>query len=156
MHTDTSAPSTPEPGRRTSSDKKRLRNKKSSLDDLNKAVIDYFENKKKRLELAPAITDPDAAFLKSILPDMKKMSEANKRNFKVAVIQLAGQYLNEPVTITSPLSVPPVPEMISSTPISRNQFLLPQYSPITPISQTTYSPAALENEIFLLDYNERL
>ncbi|GBP17865.1 hypothetical protein EVAR_7858_1 [Eumeta japonica] len=83
---------------RTYTTRKR-RKRKATVEDLNGATVQYPEGKKKCQQSFQSTTDPDMAFLQSVLPDMKNMNEMQKRNFKVAVLNIAGQILNQPVTL---------------------------------------------------------
>ncbi|XP_028164360.1 transcription factor Adf-1-like [Ostrinia furnacalis] len=103
---DYSNPSTPETSVPIQSNFYRRKNKQAtSLSEVNRSAIKYFDERKKRQNSAPAVLDPDEAFLKSVLPDMKNMTEAQKRNFKVAVLRVAGEILNQPV-VTPPSILP--------------------------------------------------
>lgn len=154
--TDTSAPSTPEPSTSASvqSGYKRQRKRSATINEVNTAAIDYFEFRKKQHNSASSATDPDEAFLKSVLPDMKNMTETQKRNFKVGVLHLAGQILNQPVVTPSSLAYNDAPSSsslitpIQNKPAQRQEqnvytLLLPQFSPV---SQTTNSPAPNSNQ----------
>ncbi|XP_063219181.1 uncharacterized protein LOC134529231 isoform X1 [Bacillus rossius redtenbacheri] len=71
----------------------RKRKAARTLSDLKKRACKYFETKEKLMmerqtsQLIEPI-DPEMAFLHSLLPDMKAMGEAQKRKFKIRVIQL--------------------------------------------------------------------
>lgn len=146
LDTDTSATSTPEPSSSNvaKSNIKRLRNKNTStLSELNRTAINYFEERTKRTQNSvTSVMDPDEAFLKSVLPDMKNMNEYQKRNFKVAVLHLAGRILNQPVI--APVSSVPLQDITrQQSNLSNTQMLLPQYSIV---SQITDSPANNSNQ----------
>ncbi|CAH2007606.1 unnamed protein product [Acanthoscelides obtectus] len=81
-----------------------------SLADVNKSAFEFFEKKKQAPYKPPAFTndDADVQFLLSLLPDLKKMSDKQKRKYKVGVLNLAGEILDEPVVshISAPLFSP--------------------------------------------------
>ncbi|CAH2001679.1 unnamed protein product [Acanthoscelides obtectus] len=81
-----------------------------SLADLNKSAFEFFEKKKQAPYKPPAFTndDADVQFLLSLLPDLKKMTDKQKRKYKVGVLNLAGEILDEPVVshISAPLFSP--------------------------------------------------
>ncbi|XP_050506511.1 uncharacterized protein LOC126884572 [Diabrotica virgifera virgifera] len=83
----------------TESKLKKLKTAHVTLEDVNKVVLDYFEeNKKKQSTNRPfdsANDDADVQFLLSLLPDLKKMTDRQKRKYKVGVLNLAGQILDE-------------------------------------------------------------
>ena len=97
---DTAATSTPEPGTSTSQSKYYRRKTKQTftLNDVNKSAMNYFEEKK-RQSSAQIVQDPDEAFLTSVLPDMKNMTETQKKIFKIAVLCIAGEILSQPVVM---------------------------------------------------------
>jgi len=64
------------------------------LDDVNRAALDFFNSKKKKI--VPEVEDPDLCFLKSLLPDMKSMNDDQKRRYKIQMISVAGSILSEP------------------------------------------------------------
>lgn len=83
------------------SENKRKRKKSTqnqvTLEDVNKSAFEYFERKKQ----TPASTtddgdDADKLFLLSLLPDLKKMTDKQKRKYKVGILNLAGEILDEP------------------------------------------------------------
>ncbi|XP_046687185.1 uncharacterized protein LOC124372825 [Homalodisca vitripennis] len=70
----------------------------TSLSDVNSSAFKYFETKQRLLNQTSQKTstepDPDLAFLHSILPDMKAMDARQKRQFKIGVMKLADETLN--------------------------------------------------------------
>ncbi|XP_050444008.1 transcription factor Adf-1-like [Adelges cooleyi] len=81
-----------------------------SLSDVNKSAYDYFQSKKNKTgtsEKAPQ--DPDVSFLMSLLPDMKDMNKDQKRRYKIGILNMAMNILNEKnvdTTTTSNNSTP--------------------------------------------------
>lgn len=63
-----------------------------SLEDVNKVVFDFFSQKK---IINPIEEDVDLCFFKSLLPDMKLMNPEQKRRFKIGVLNLSGNILND-------------------------------------------------------------
>lgn len=63
-------------------------------DDVNKAAYNFFQ-KKQQMYINPE-EDADMNFLKSLLPDMKEMSPAQKRQYKIEILQLTQSILSEP------------------------------------------------------------
>lgn len=94
--------STPEAAPKQSQLKRKTQSQ--TVSDANNAAFRYpsFEAMKKPRSEANQYDDPDEAFLKSMLTDMKMMNDYQKRNFKAGVLNLAGQILNQP------LMIPPV------------------------------------------------
>ncbi|XP_074042252.1 uncharacterized protein [Leptinotarsa decemlineata] len=78
-----------------------------TLEDVNKSALEYFNKKKEASYRPPALTndDADVQFLLSLLPDLKKMTDKQKRKYKVGVLNLAGEILDEPLT-SAPLFSP--------------------------------------------------
>ncbi|XP_028168705.1 uncharacterized protein LOC114358832 [Ostrinia furnacalis] len=68
--------------------------KKVSLNDVNTFAVEYFKSKQKMTEHSEH-RDPDFAFLYSLLPDMKDMTREQKRKFKMGVLQLVGDVLED-------------------------------------------------------------
>lgn len=65
-----------------------------SLADVNRSANDYFRLKASSTkEKKPE--NPDLDFFKSVLPDMNEMTSDQKRRFKMGILNLAGQILNE-------------------------------------------------------------
>lgn len=88
-----------------------------SLDDVNKSAFEYFEKKKQTTYRPSALTsdDADVQFLLSLLPDLKKMTDKQKRKYKVGIINLADKILEEPVvTYTSAPLFSPTSDNYSS------------------------------------------
>lgn len=66
------------------------RGKDVSIGDVNNVAYEYFSNKKKCAPTDNLDTeDPDLNFLKSFLPDMKLMTDSQKRYFKIRILQLS-------------------------------------------------------------------
>ncbi|VVC31314.1 BESS motif,MADF domain [Cinara cedri] len=61
------------------------------FDNINKETFDFISKKKKVM----SDEDSDFCFLKSLLPDFKKMDDDQKRRFKILMISTAGSILNE-------------------------------------------------------------
>ena len=75
---------------------KRMRknpNESVTLSDINRSSLEYFQIKKQKPQ--PEKEDHDAMFLSSILPEMREMSNKQKRRFKIGVLRLADQILSE-------------------------------------------------------------
>ncbi|KAH9644066.1 hypothetical protein HF086_009779 [Spodoptera exigua] len=71
-----------------------------SIKDVNKSAHEYFSQRAlqmKTIHRAEPETDSDLAFFQSMLPDMKSMTPAQKRRFKMGVLNLSEQILNDPV-----------------------------------------------------------
>ncbi|XP_050308275.1 uncharacterized protein LOC126744762 [Anthonomus grandis grandis] len=70
-----------------------------SLADVNKSAYEFFEKKKRAPYRPPAFTndDADVQFLLSLLPDLKKITDKQKRKYKVGVLNLADEILDQPV-----------------------------------------------------------
>lgn len=65
--------------------------KRKQVDPLEKCAIDYFTSKKRcQLETTD---DADLLFLKSLLPDLRQMTNAQKHEFKWKTIQNIGEIL---------------------------------------------------------------
>lgn len=62
------------------------------LDDVNRAALDFFNSKKKKI--VPEEEDPDLFFLTSLLPDMKSMNDDQNRRYKMQMISVAGSILS--------------------------------------------------------------
>lgn len=81
----------------------------ANLSDVNTSAFKYFETKKKLLEQkqcgSSTLPDPDMAFVRSILPEMKAMNERQMRKFKLGVMQLADDIINDTVVPSSISSV---------------------------------------------------
>lgn len=79
---------------------KKIKHSKSNqnqvtLEDVNKSAFEYFQMKKQTPQKTSTDNDADSLFLLSVLPDMKKMTDRQKRKFKVGILNLAGQILDE-------------------------------------------------------------
>lgn len=69
---------------------------KITIKDVNKVAHDYFTQKAmQRKTIALPEIDSDLAFFQSMLPDMKTMTPTQKRRFKMGVLNLSEQILNE-------------------------------------------------------------
>lgn len=74
-----------------------------------KRIAKCESNPKKKMCLSPTLIDrntiklenPDLDFFKSVLPDMKEMTNDQKRRFKIGILKLAGQILNENTSVSS-------------------------------------------------------
>ncbi|XP_050433891.1 uncharacterized protein LOC126841445 [Adelges cooleyi] len=69
------------------------------LDEVNKDAFDFYISKRKKM--VPE-EDIDLCFLKSLLPDMRKMYEDQKRRYKIQMISIAGSILSEPKISSGP------------------------------------------------------
>lgn len=69
------------------------RGKDVSLSEVNKVAYEYFSNKKKIVPGNSDIEDPDLNFLKSILLDMKLMTDNQKWFFKIGILNLTTKIL---------------------------------------------------------------
>ncbi|XP_050433893.1 uncharacterized protein LOC126841447 [Adelges cooleyi] len=69
------------------------------LHEVKKAAFDFFISKRKKM--VPE-EDTDLCFLKSLLPDMRKMYEDQKRRYKIQMINIAGSILSEPKIPSGP------------------------------------------------------
>jgi len=70
------------------------RGKDVSIGDVNKVAYEYFSNKKKCAPTDNLDTeDPDLNFLKSVLPDMKLMTDSQMRYFKIRILQLSTEII---------------------------------------------------------------
>ncbi|KAG8233810.1 hypothetical protein J437_LFUL008030 [Ladona fulva] len=98
--------------------------------EVNRSVLEYFEFKK---SLNTKTNDPDLDFFKSILPDMREMSNDQKRRFKIGILNLAGQILSE-----LHASVLPVLSYSSSSSTTINSFNNSQ--PVAHISGSSTLP----------------
>lgn len=82
----------------SSAAKKNRMNSKTTLEDVNRSALEYFRTKRATVEKASAkettYEDPDLSFLMSVLPDMKKMDDNQKRRFKIYILSTAGNILN--------------------------------------------------------------
>lgn len=89
-----------------------------TLEDVNKSAFEYFEKKKQAPYRPPALTndDADVQFLLSLLPDLKRMTDKQKRKYKVGVLNLADEILDEPLLplTTVPLCSPDAVRSYSS------------------------------------------
>ncbi|KAF5295543.1 hypothetical protein FQR65_LT10406 [Abscondita terminalis] len=67
--------------------------------EVNKSALEYFEKYKQAAHRPPTLTNDDAdiQFLLSLLPDLKKMNDKQKRQYKVGVLNLDDQIFEEPV-----------------------------------------------------------
>lgn len=76
-----------------------------TLDDVNKSAFQYFENKKASNQITSGKRqideDPDVLFLLSLLPDIKKMNDNQKRRYKIEMLTSAGNILDEKAESTS-------------------------------------------------------
>lgn len=105
QQSDTSNTSTSEPDmsrlpyKRKSGYQTKPRNQMNPMHSDMNTAFQYFEQRKNLRAQGKQSEDPDESFLKSILPDMKCMNEHQKRNFKVGILNLAGQILNQPVMV---------------------------------------------------------
>lgn len=68
-------------------------NKKTpSLSELNRSAIENFNEKNKNLvQKSGSVIDSDLAFLQNVLPDIKLMSNRQKRLFKIGILQLVAE-----------------------------------------------------------------
>lgn len=64
---------------------------------MNRSAIEYFESKKvgNKNICQQVHADPDISFLMSVVPDMKKMNDNQRRRFKIEVLKAAGNILSE-------------------------------------------------------------
>ncbi|RVE53775.1 hypothetical protein evm_001667 [Chilo suppressalis] len=69
--------------------------------DVSQSGFNYFITKQLSSQARQPELDTDLAFLQSMLPDMKAMNSAQKRRFKMGVMQLATQILDESETTYS-------------------------------------------------------
>lgn len=68
--------------------------KRKEVDPLEKCAIDYFTSKSRgQLEKTE---DADLLFLKSLLPDLQRMTNAQKHEFKYKTMQVIGEILYKP------------------------------------------------------------
>lgn len=65
------------------------KNKYVSLKDVNASAMSYFESRK--LASSKEKQDPDLAFMYSLLPDIKDMTNEQKRRFKIGTLQLISE-----------------------------------------------------------------
>ncbi|KAK7868962.1 hypothetical protein R5R35_002594 [Gryllus longicercus] len=76
--------------------------------DVTRSSFDVYQLRQNFSECRAESEDADFLFLRSILPDMKEMNKAQKRKFKIGILNLAGEILNEiescPVRFTHPSS----------------------------------------------------
>lgn len=78
------------------------KNKKTSYistDNSDKAEFNIFE-KKHQIQINGLEEDADMNFLKSLLPDMKEMTRAQKRQYKIEILQLAQSILSESIVVS--------------------------------------------------------
>ncbi|KAJ9591808.1 hypothetical protein L9F63_001625 [Diploptera punctata] len=77
--------------------KKRKINTKNavSLSEVNKCALEYFQNKRAHSSSSDSEKDPDRLFVLSLAPDMKDMTKSQKLRFKIGVLNLMKQILNE-------------------------------------------------------------
>ncbi|CAH1992771.1 unnamed protein product [Acanthoscelides obtectus] len=70
-----------------------------SLADVNKSALNFLKKRSKHRinHLLSLMMMPMCSFLLSLLPDLKKMTDKQKRKYKVGVLNLAGEILDEPV-----------------------------------------------------------
>nr|CAD7411071.1 unnamed protein product [Timema poppensis] len=89
---------------RTQASKKQKKTPKcpTSIAEINRSASDYFESKNTSCAEMNS-DDPDLAFVKSVLPDMKEMNNYQKRRFKIGILNLAGQILSEYKPTVSPV-----------------------------------------------------
>ncbi|CAG4979109.1 unnamed protein product [Parnassius apollo] len=71
-----------------------LKRKKVSLSEVNAAAKEYFQSRQK-ISKHNENQDPDFAFFYSLLPDVKDMNRDQKRRFKMDVLKLANDILQE-------------------------------------------------------------
>jgi hypothetical protein len=72
--------------------RQRVLGKRQRLDDFNpvgRCLVGY-----KTQETQPTTPDPDAEFLRSLLPDIKTMTAKQKRVFKIGVVKLIDEILD--------------------------------------------------------------
>lgn len=123
--------------------KKKETRKYPSLQEVNSSAFEYFQKKHSKLQECSEknTEDPDRAFLISVLPDMKKMTDTQKRKFKIGILKLAGEILEGNRTSNSSIQ-----QMISplSESSSNRSNIQQVYSPI---SIEPPSPSANENII---------
>lgn len=126
--------------------KKKETKKYPSLQEVNSSAFEYFQKKRTKLQECPEknTEDPDRAFLISMLPDMKKMTDSQKRKFKIGILNLAGEILEENRTSNSS-----VQQMISPlSESSSNPSNIQVYSPIS-----IASPNQPANENIIRSYH---
>lgn len=82
-----------------------LNKSRRTLEDVNKSAFEYFESKKASNQNTSSNRqrdeDPDVLFLLSLLPDMKKMNDNQKRLYKIQMLTSAGNILNATAESTS-------------------------------------------------------
>jgi len=68
-----------------------------SISDVNNSAYEYFQSKKNTSKIVHENKpqDPEVSFLMSVLPDFKEMNADQKRRFKIGILNLAGNILNE-------------------------------------------------------------
>ncbi|KAJ8930403.1 hypothetical protein NQ314_016798 [Rhamnusium bicolor] len=74
---------------------KRLAKSTISIEDVNKSALECF-NSRKHTKATTAEESPDLQFLKSLLPDMAEMNPNQKRRFKIGILKLQQEILDEP------------------------------------------------------------
>lgn len=64
---------------------------------MNNSAYEYFQSKKNTSKIVHENKpqDPEVSFLMSVLPDFKEMNADQKRRFKIGILNLAGNILNE-------------------------------------------------------------
>ncbi|KAK9729010.1 BESS motif [Popillia japonica] len=68
--------------------------KRKEVDPLEKCAIEYFTSKNR--SQSETKEDADLLFLKSLLPDMRQMTNAQKHEFKLKTMQTIGEILYRP------------------------------------------------------------
>jgi len=72
----------------------RVPKKKKKIDPLEKCALDYFASKKQ--SQSEKMEDPDLLFFKSLLPELHRMTNAQKHEFKYRTMQTLGEILYTP------------------------------------------------------------
>jgi hypothetical protein len=64
-----------------------------SIEDVNRSAFHCCQASKSSVHTADE--DPDLSFFKSVLPDMREMNTEQKRRFKIGILSLVKQILEE-------------------------------------------------------------
>jgi hypothetical protein len=87
-----------------SDQQQRVLGKRQRLNDFNpvgRCIVGY-----KTQEMQPTTPDPDAEFLRSLLPDIKTMTAKQKRTFKIGVVKLIDEILDKTESdVQSPMNL---------------------------------------------------
>lgn len=84
--------------------------KAPTLKEVNESALSYFQEKKKLLtNKSSEAMDPDMAFFQSLLPDVKAMNAKQKRKFKIGVLNLVGQIMDEDMSTSESVNRTPTP-----------------------------------------------